>query len=256
MSSLKGFFGKGFLRLFDLWPRAALETFIGKLITNRAKALGPEEGLRFLFRLDSLIYGLEGGQSVEYGQGVHTKHRHTRYHDFFVGRIQTGQRVLDVGCGNGALTYDLASRSEAEVVGIDKNEKNIRLAQERHSHPRATYLAGDATQDLPAGAFDVVVMSNVLEHLPDRPEFLRRLAEASQAKRFLIRVPLYERDWRVPLRHELGVEWRLDQTHETEYTLESFAEEMAAARLETVHLEVRWGEIWAELQTAQKGRAE
>lgn len=48
------------------------------------------------------------------------------------------------------------------------------------------------------------------------------------------------------LKRELGVEWRLDPTHETEYTLESFAEELAAASLRITHQEVRWGEIWAE----------
>ena len=65
--------------------------------------------------------------------------------------------------------------------------------------------------------------------------------------RFLIRVPVFERDWRVPLKRELGVEWRLDPTHETEYTLESFEKEMAAAGLRITYQEVRWGEIWAEV---------
>jgi len=59
-------------------------------------------------------------------------------------------------------------------------------------------------------------------------------------------VPLFEREWRVPLKKELGVEWRLDATHETEYTLESFAEELDAAHLQAVYQEVRWSEIWCE----------
>ena len=62
----------------------------------------------------------------------------------------------------------------------------------------------------------------------------------------MLRVPLFEREWRVPLKKELGLEWRLDSTHETEYTLESFEEEMSRAGLRIAHLEVRWGEIWAE----------
>jgi hypothetical protein len=71
--------------------------------------------------------------------------------------------------------------------------------------------------------------------------------ESVHPERILIRVPLFERDWRVPLKKELGVEWRLDDTHETEYTLESFASEMQEAGLAVKHLEVRWGEIWVEL---------
>ena len=66
----------------------------------------------------------------------------------------------------------------------------------------------------------------------------------------LIRVPLFERDWRVPLKQELGVEWRLDPTHEIEYTIESFAEEIAEAGLTVSLQEIRWGEIWAEVSPA------
>ena len=69
-------------------------------------------------------------------------------------------------------------------------------------------------------------------------------------KRFLIRVPLFERDWRVPLKKELGVEWRLDLDHKTEYTLESFAEEMRQANLKITYQEVRWSEIWAEVSNS------
>ena len=53
----------------------------------------------------------------------------------------------------------------------------------------------------------------------------------------------------MPLKKELGVEWRLDPTHETEYTLETFAEEMSAANFRIDHLEVRWGEIWSEVSS-------
>lgn len=189
---------------------------------------------------------LEGQLAVAYGGGLHTKHRHMRYHDFFVNRIRTGERVLDIGCGIGAVAHAVAEKSNAEVVGIDMSKANIAVAHHRHSHPRVRYLVGNALQDLPGERFDVVILSNVLEHLSERPAFLRRLQEVVRPSRFLIRVPLFERDWRVPLKRELGVEWRLDSTHETEHTLDSFAEEMTAAKLRIIHQEVRWGEIWAE----------
>ena len=40
-------------------------------------------------------------------------------------------------------------------------------------------------------------------------------------------------------------------THETEYTLETFAEEMKEAGLSIQHLEVRWGEIWSVVMEGQ-----
>ena len=96
------------------------------------------------------------------------------------------------------------------------------------------------------GAFDTIILSNVLEHLPNRSQFLRETVERIRPSRILLRVPVFERDWRVPLKQELGIDYRLDDTHLTEYTLESFAAEMAAAGLLVIHQEVRWGEIWAE----------
>ncbi len=227
-------------------PTKQLESLICRILARRAEALGPDEALRFLFRIDSMLYSLEGSMSVRYGDGVHTKHRHIQYHDFFVNRIGVQDRVLDLGCGIGAVAYDVAEKAGARVVAMDHSPENIAQARQRFSHPRVEYLVGDVLQDLPRRPFEVVVLSNILEHLQERVAFLIRVRERVGASRFLVRVPLFERDWRVPLRKELGVEWRLDQTHETEYTLRSFAEELAAAGLKITHQETRWGEIWAE----------
>jgi SAM-dependent methyltransferase len=235
--------------LLGLVPSAFLQRALAKLAIGRAIRLNPAEGLRFLFGLEAAIYPVEGQLSIAYDGRLHTKHRHTRYHDFFVHRIEATDRVLDVGCGVGALAYDVADRAGATVVGIDISAERVDEAQRKHAHERTAYSVGDALEQLPAGEFDVVILSNVLEHLPARPSFLTLLASQFPASRLLIRVPLFERDWRVPLRKELGVEWRLDPTHETEYTLESFAEEINAAGLGIVYQEVRWGEIWAEVRT-------
>ncbi len=225
---------------------SALEDYLLALVNDRINSLAPDEALRFLFRLDTGLYAMQGQKSVEYGGGVHTKHRHMRYHDFFINRTQEGERVLDIGCGIGAVAYDVAEISGADVVGIDLNVDHLSIARERFSHPRVRYVLGDALKDLPDEKFDVVILSNVLEHLPERPQFLRRVQETVHPKRFLIRIPMFERDWRVPLKKELGVEWRLDLTHETEYTLEEFEQEMKEAGLVVAYIEVHWGEIWAE----------
>jgi hypothetical protein len=110
------------------------------------------------------------------------------------------------------------------------------------------FVVGDALQGVPGGAFDVIVLSNVLEHLPNRAEFLKRLLSATGASRALIRVPMFEREWRVAARKELGLDWRMDATHETEYAAGDFADEMQAAGLSVCHQECRWGEIWAECE--------
>ena len=225
-------------------PKRLFRIFVLKTIS----VFPPGIILRLLFRLDQWLYFLQGQVAIVYGGGIHTKHSQIRYHDFFVERIEANEMVLDIGCGVGAVTYDIAENAGANVVGIDINPENISLAQKRHAHHQVEYFVGDALQAIPDRSFDVVVLSNILEHLPERSKFLHKVQQIAQPTRMLIRVPLFERDWRVPLKQELGVEWRLDPTHEIEYTIESFAEEMAAAGLEINHQEVRWGEIWAEVE--------
>ncbi|MCU0513624.1 MAG: class I SAM-dependent methyltransferase [Anaerolineae bacterium] len=233
-------------------PLPVLEKTLLLLIKDAAARTTPDEALRLLLRLDNRLYALQGEYSVRYGAGTHTKHRHLNYHDFFVARIQPGEHVLDIGCGMGAVAYDVAERAGATVSGIDILAESIATARQRYAHPRVTYLVGDVLQGLPplTAPVQVVILSNVLEHLPDRAQFLRRVVATVQPQRLFIRVPLFERDWRVPLKKELGLEWRLDDTHETEYTLESYHAEMAAAGLTVTHLEVRWGEIWSVLVPA------
>lgn len=234
--------------LVSMFSVNSIETIIHYIIAAYLKHLNAVEGLRFLFRLDNYLYNLEGAKAIEYGNGLHTKHKHTKYHDFFTQRIKTGEKVLDVGCGNGLLAYSIATKSNAYVTGIDISKKNIKLAKTRHKHERIEFLNNDIMTNLNQCHHDVIVLSNVLEHLKDRPNFLKKIQAIIKPDRFLIRVPMYERDWRVPLKKELELEWRLDSTHETEYTIESFKVEMDTASLDIIHKEIRWGEIWAEVK--------
>lgn len=81
-----------------------------------------------------------------------------------------------------------------------------------------------------------------MEHIENRKSLLCRIAIITS--KILIRVPCYDRDWRVPLKDELGVDSRLDSTHHIEYTQETFREEIEAAGLTVTHIEIKWGEIW------------
>ena len=75
---------------------------------------------------------------------------------------------MDVGCGNGALTYDMAEKAGTVVTGIELSKNNYHEALERFSHPRVTYINGDVLKDLPDDSFDTVVISNVLEHMEEQ----------------------------------------------------------------------------------------
>lgn len=248
MNRIMRIFTKGIAWIAGLLPQPMLELMLNRAITQRSKVLPADEALRFLFRLDAELYALQGPLAGVYGGGVHTKHKHTSYHDFFIERIRADERVLDIGCGLGAVAHDIAQRTGATVHGVDLNEDSIAEAKRRFQLPNLSFAVQDALQLEVETPFDTIVLSNVLEHIVERPGFLKRAMQKTGARRIFIRVPLFERDWRVPLKKELGVEWRLDLDHKTEFTLEQFAQETTEAGLTLVHQEVYWGEIWAELK--------
>jgi SAM-dependent methyltransferase len=209
----------------------------------------PGSALRELLELEAELEDGLNHTAIRYDGGVHVKHRLMRYHDFFVERIRPGERVLDLGCGKGELAADIAARAGAQVTGVDWNADYLRFARERYKG--VELVQGDLRAFEPGRPYDVLVLSNVLEHLPDREELLRGLVARTGASRLLIRVPLLARSWTVPLREELGLPHFSDPTHEVEYDRESFAAEMRGAGLEVVHEELAWGELWAEVRPAR-----
>ncbi len=232
-----------------LWPTRILPVRILRdLCVGFAQAIAARGdakiALAALLDAHSKIETMAATTAVRYGDGVNPKHRIMAYHEFFTACVRSGERVLDVGSGNGFLALSMA-RAGANVEGVEIVPANVEIARARHAHPNVSYRVGDVTKDTLSPGFDTVAMSNVLEHLPDRAALLRRLATQTGAKRFLIRIPCFDRDWLVPLRKELGLDWRSDSTHETEYTLAEFDAELAAAGLAREETILRWGEIWA-----------
>lgn len=217
-----------------------------KIIRKYCLGKKPEESLKFLLTLQKELYSLTGSEACRYGNGIHTKHKHTGYHNFFIKNINSGETVLDIGCGNGTLAYDIAKNvMDITIYGIDLSVGNIGYAKKHYRHNNLEFVAGDALKDLPDKQFDCVILSNVLEHIENRVDFLKGIINRICPNRVLIRVPLYERDWRVPLMEELGIDYRLDSTHFIEYVYEDFEKELDEAGLIIDISEFRWGEVWS-----------
>jgi SAM-dependent methyltransferase len=90
-----------------------------------------------------------------------------------------GQRVLEVGCGIGTYTAEMAVGSR-KIVAMDMERAFVDEAARRlGQHPNVELICGDATRaDLPntdGAAFDTVVLLDVLEHIEDDVALLSRL---------------------------------------------------------------------------------
>lgn len=233
--------------VYRLIPNRMRETLIFGQFVLESRTGDPASTLRRLFMLQDRLDLVINERAVAYGNGEHPKHRLMAYHDFFVDRIAPGNTVLDIGCGYGAVARSIARRvPDVEVTGIDLDQPRLSQAIAARNPENLNFILGDALEDLPSGHWDVVVLSNILEHIDQRVDFLRRVIAHTNAGKLLIRVPLFERRWQNPLRAELGVNYFSDQTHYIEHTFQQFEDEIAAAGLKPAEIVLRWGEIWAD----------
>jgi SAM-dependent methyltransferase len=100
--------------------------------------------------------------------------------------VKSGDRLLDIGCGFGRHAYEAARRG-AQVVALDSGAEEVARVQgtfgamadsgQLDQATRAGAAQGDARHlPFPDGAFDRVIASEVLEHIPDDLTAMRELA--------------------------------------------------------------------------------
>ena len=109
-------------------------------------------------------------------------------------RLPDPESILDAGCGKGVFTLAAARAfPHASVLGVDQSpllvERNARLAA-RLGLRNVRFLARDLTQMMARARFDAILATDVLEHVHDDRDLLRRFFEALRpGGRLLLHVP-------------------------------------------------------------------
>ena len=95
--------------------------------------------------------------------------------------IGSGDRILDLACGTGSLTRDLARRvgPEGYVLGIDFSREMLRAAESRPVD-QAEYRLGDATRldTVESGTFDAATIAYGARNIPDLDALFAEMARA------------------------------------------------------------------------------
>lgn len=96
----------------------------------------------------------------------------------YAAGVQSGDKVLDAGCGNGRLLEALKDK-KIEYLGIDNSTELIKAAQ--NNYPQNEFRVADILNldNVPESGFDYIFCLAVLQHIPSvelRIKFLKNLA--------------------------------------------------------------------------------
>jgi len=202
--------------------------------------------IKALLKVHNFLYYKISITAVKLNNGIHPKHRIMNYHRHFIDNIEENSKILDIGCGIGALANSIAKKAEI-VLACDINRNSIEMAKSTFKNDNVKFIYADATSYEFNENFDYIILSNVLEHIKDRIIFLKKIKHL--AKYMLIRVPMIDRSWLPLYKKELGVEYRLDSSHYIEYTLATFQKEIENAGLQISSFSIQFGEIWAKIKS-------
>jgi SAM-dependent methyltransferase len=156
----------------------------------------------------------------------------------------TARRVLDVGCGAGALGAALKAERGCEVVGLEAFPDAAARARARLDDVLEVDL--DALAALPAGSgsFDAMIFGDVLEHLRDPKRALAALLPSLAEDGALVFSVPNVRHWSVVFPLLVNDAWEytdaglLDRTHVHLFTLREFTALLAELGLEATHVGV------------------
>ena len=152
------------------------------------------------------------------------------------------ERIVDFGCGRGALGAHLKERQGAEVIGVELFEDAAAVAADRLDIVVQSDLDALAELPLEDGSVDVAIFGDVLEHLRDPHRLLRMtrrylkpfgriVCSIPNVKHFTVVVPLLVAD-----RFEYTDAGLLDRTHVHLFTLEEIDVMLKETGFKAVHL--------------------
>ncbi|MDD4607356.1 MAG: class I SAM-dependent methyltransferase [Patescibacteria group bacterium] len=124
--------------------------------------------------------------------------------------VQSNDKILDLGCGNGRL-IQVFTDLNIDYTGIDISANLIKLARVNYPASNYKFLVGDMTQSLPLEdkKFDAVFCIAAFQHIPDvdlRQQVLKEIKRIIKPGGYLIMTNWNLRKWNLIFKYKL---WHL-----------------------------------------------
>jgi len=144
----------------------------------------------------------------------------SRYNKILNAVPKNAKNIVDIGCGDGILTYLLAKKNHIEeVFGCDTEQTGITLARDKvkdlPQSEKIKYI-NISFEDcqFPYQSVDVITMCDVIEHIEETGPLLKEIKRVGKKGGVLINT--------TPLKRNNGVKW--DEHHVLEYTKDTLFE--------------------------------
>ncbi len=119
-----------------------------------------------------------------YAIGYPAKDAYNLFIKFVLKYAEKNDKVLDVGGGEGAYSYDLKKRGYNSIC-VDIDEKYIKRSKEKGVE---SYVMDGCNLDFPDNSFDIILLFEVLEHTKNFEDILKE-AKRVASKYILITLP-------------------------------------------------------------------
>ena len=138
---------------------------------------------------------IHNSSGTETLQRLHSMIRYSKWIYDLIKPFING-RVLEIGCGLGAMTRHLVN-DDHQLVSIDINDSHIRIMRETFKNqPNLTILKMDILEEngkLQPASFDTVMLINVLEHIEKESQTIEKIYNLlSDNANFILFVPAYQ----------------------------------------------------------------
>jgi SAM-dependent methyltransferase len=176
--------------------------------------------------------------------------------------LRPDSRVVDVGCGEGAHAFRLATHFGFRVLGIDPVQRHLDLAREarREEVPdvasRVAFERGTATRiPVPDASLDLVWCRDVMVHVEDPAEAMLEFARVLRPGAYVVGYSVVATDLLEPAEAaQLFDVMGVVPSSADPYVLDRAIAGSGLDVVETIHLASEWGE-WAQEQDGRADRS-